>query len=819
MFKHYLTTAIRNLVRHRLYSLINIGGLTIGLAACLVITVFIRYEMSYESWLPNSDSIYRIDIRIFKNELGIPEGLFDSSMGPLKAALEDSFVEIQEATRTAHRQAIFRHDTEVFNETITSVDGNFFQVFELTFLAGQRNNALDDVHSIILSESLARKYFGSDDPINKVLSTIDGDTYRVTSVIADLPQNTSLSLEMLVLLDATSPGYSDLYGKWGNLNLDTYITLQPGTSIDEISHRFNDLLDNNVPLNIIGSRPSELFNLAPLALTDTHLHGTKGDSHDAGETKRYLQTLVAIGVLIFGIVVFNFVNSATAIAGYRAREIVLRKLAGAQRSQLIVQFVGETTGMVLIAFVLAMAIAQVALPWFTQVLDTPVNIDYAGEIPFLLALLTLIPVIGIIAGIYPALYLTRFRPARVLHSSPAGTSSTSRVRTTLILTQFSISIGLTIAASVVYLQLGFTATIDLGFKQENKIVLRGVGTPYASTKVDSLLTELAKIPGIQGIKRSQSVPGDVDISMFHATTPQKPDSRLAMQINPVDFGFFELYGVKFLAGRSINEEFSSDTLTFLENADKPEPATVSVVVNRTALKSLEFGKPEAAIGKVFNGQLGRANRPTNLHIVGVVEDFMERSIREEVTPRIYYRDLSELSAITVLIKPNSLPRILDEIEDTWYRVLPDQPIERLFLDDQLEALYGDTKSQSELLLFFAVLAVLISSLGLYGLAAFSAERRNREVGIRKVHGAKIVDIIRLFAWQFTKPILVANLIAWPVAWYLMRDWLTEFAYRIDLTPWPFIGAGFVVLLIANGTVVMHAAHAARTNPALVLKCE
>lgn len=391
MFKHYLITAIRNLVRHRLYSLINIGGLTIGLAACLIIAVFVRYEMSYESWLPNSDSIYRIDVRIFENELGIPEGLFDSSMGPLKTALEDNFVEIQEATRTAHRQAIFRHETGVFNETMTSVDGNFFQVFELTFLAGQPNNALDDVHSIILSESLARKYFGSDDPINKVLSTIDGDTYRVTGVIANLPQNTSLSFEMLVLLDATSPGYPDLYGKWGNLNLDTYITLQPGTSIDEISHRFNEILDNNVPLNIVGSRPSELLNLAPLALTDTHLHGTKGDGHDAGETKRYLQTLVAIGVLIFGIVVFNFVNSATAIAGYRAREIVLRKLAGAKRSQLIIQFVGETIGMVLIAFVLAMAIAQATLPWFTHVLDTPVNIDYAGEIPFLFALLALIP--------------------------------------------------------------------------------------------------------------------------------------------------------------------------------------------------------------------------------------------------------------------------------------------------------------------------------------------------------------------------------------------------------------------------------------------
>lgn len=819
MFKHYLKTAIRNLVRHKLYSLINIGGLAIGLAACLVITVFVRYEMSYESWLPNADNIYRIDVRIFKNDLGIPDGLFDSSMGPLKAALEDDFQEIRKVTRIANKRVIFRNDTEVFSEVITPVDGNFFQVFALTFVAGNGDNALGDTHSIVLSESLARKYFGSEDPMNRNLSTIDGETYRVTGIFADLPQNTSLSLDMLVLLDSTSAEYSALYGKWGNLNLDTYITLQPGALIDDISNRFSELLDKKVPLNIPGSRPSDLFSLVPLALTDTHLHGTIGDSHKAGEAMRRLQTFVAIGVLIFGIVVFNFVNSATAIAGYRAREIVMRKLAGAQRKQLVNQFVGETIGMVLIAFVLAMVITEFALPWFGHILDKPVRIDYSGETPFLVALLVIIPVIGIIAGIYPALYLSRFRPARVLHSSPAGVSTTTRLRTTLILAQFTISIGLTIAASVVYLQFGFASTIDLGFEQENRVVLRGAGTPYVRPRVDSLLAELARIPGIQGITRSQSVPGDEDISMFHATTPQHPGSRLAMQINPVDFGFFELYGVKFLSGRSLNEGFSSDTLTFVEDVDNPEPTTVSVVINRTALKSLEFGEPEAAIGKVFSGRLGTADRLTKLNVVGVVDDFMERSIREEVTPRVYYRDLSELSAITVAIKPHALPGVLDEIEETWYQVVPDQPIERSFLDTQLEALYRETKSQGQILLFFAVLAVLISSLGLYGLAAFSAERRNKEIGIRKVHGAKVVDVIRLFAWQFTKPILIANLIAWPVAWYLMHNWLTEFAYRIDLTLWPFVGAGLAVLLIANGTVIIHAAHAAKANPALVLTYE
>lgn len=819
MFKHYLTAATRNLVRHKLYSLINIGGLAIGLAACLVITIFVRYEMSYESWLPNADDIYRIDIRIFKNELGIPDGLFDSSMGPLKAALENDFQEIRKVTRIANKRVIFRNDTEVFDEAITPVDGNFFQVFALNFVAGNGDNALGDTHSIVLSESLARKYFGSEDPMNRNLSTIDGETYRVTGIIADLPQNTSLSLDMLVLLDDTSAEYSALYGKWGNFNLDTYITLQPGTSIDKISNRFNYLLDNNVPLNIPGSRPSDLFNLAPLALTDTHLHGTLGGSHKAGEAMRRVQTFVAIGVLIFGIVVFNFVNSATAIAGYRSREIVMRKLAGAQRRQLVSQFVGETIGMVLIASVLAMAIAEFAMPWFSHVLDEPVRIDLFGETPFFVALLLIIPVIGIIAGIYPALYLSRFRPAHVLKSSPAGTSTTTRIRTTLILAQFTISIGLTIIASVIYLQLGFASTLDLGFEKENKIVLRGAGTPYVRARVDSLLIELAKIPGIQGITRSQSVPGDNDISMFRATTPQKPDSQVAMQINPVDFGFFELYGVEFLSGRSLNEGFSSDTLTFVESIDEPEPTTVSVVINHTALKSLEFGEPKTAIGEVFSGQLGRDDRLTNLIVVGVVDDFIERSIREEITPRVYYRDLSELSAITVSIEPNTLPDVLDDIEETWHRVIPDQPVERSFLDAQVEALYRDTKSQGDTLLFFAILAVLISSLGLYGLAAFSAERRNREVGIRKVHGAKVIDIIRLFAWQFTKPILIANLIAWPVAWYLLQDWLADFAYRIDLTPWPFVGAGLVVLLVANGTVVMHAAHAARANPALVLKYE
>lgn len=820
MLLHHVKTAMRNILRHKLFAVINISGLALGLAASILILLFVRFEMSYEDWLPGAENIYRMDVQWLDREKGGINGQSEWSPGPLKAALERDFGEIQNATRTAFRRVNMHRGSDVFSEIIIRADGNFFDVFKLPFVAGDPAGAIGDTSSIVMSETAAKKYFGDRNPVGETLVVNKDEAFRVTGVIEDLPRSTQLEFNMITLFDLGQIKGSHYYDDWGSTTLITYFTLRPGASIDSILARLGDFLVRNVP-PADANRTSFVNDtgLVPVALSDAHLMGRSGDDYMPGGGLRTVVTFTVVAFLILGIAIFNFVNSSTAAASLRAKEVAVRKVMGAHRAQLVRQFMGETVIIAMIALLLALALVELAMPWFRTFVDKPIEAAYLGDPALLLGLIVLGVFVGIGSGFYPALFLSRYRPARTLASGRGGAAGSPRLRTVLVLAQFAISIGLMIVAGVVYMQFRYASTMELGFDRDNKILLTGVGRQAVQDHIDTLKFELRAIPGVTGLTQSYVIPGDGTLSTRNTFARQLGDDFKLLRINPVDFGFFDIYGVAFLAGRALSPDHAGDTLRLPDNGDNESVTPANAIINQTTLAALELGTPEEAIGKTFKVFLDYGDGYAEMTVVGVVAEFKERSIRESVLPSVYYNRPDKHYTMTVALEPGAAPGVLDDIDTAWKGVFPEQPIHRSFLDLRLRELYKGAETRAKMLFAFSALAIVISCLGLYGLASFAAARRTREVGIRKIMGASVPDIVRLMVVQFSVPVLIANLVAWPVAWYFAHEWLRDFEYRIDIGPELFVGAGLAALVFAWITVGGHAYRSARTSPAQILRYE
>jgi putative ABC transport system permease protein len=834
MWRNYLTVGVRALAKNKTYAFINIFGLALGLAACLLILLFVRYELSYDKQLPGASQAYQFQSFFTDPETGEVDKI---QMAPYvsRDLLTKDFPQIETSVHALSAGPVVLKGGQAYStEDFRFVDGNLLEILQFPLVKGNAETALDQAGTIVLTETEARKYFGDEDPIGQTLTlSARGQQvdYRVTGVMKDLPKNTHFAATMLARYDpktywADTP---DFMTQWGWQSGWVYAKLRPGADADAINAQMEAFEKRNIPDQVFGGQKTNQGDFSEFKLVniaDVHLGEAQGAAMTPGNDRRSIITFGVIAALILAMACVNFTNLATARASQRAREVALRKVLGANRKQLVTQFLGESVLVAGFAMLLALAFVELVLPSFARFLDADLKMRYFGEGGLILPIIGLVLLVGAAGGIYPAFYLSRFQPAKVLkaNKSSAEAQGSGSLRNVLVVAQFAVSIGLIICTAVVYAQTVHARTADPGYKRDGLLQIEGAGRREMFPITETLIREIKQIDGVTNVGRTGIGVATGNNSNTGVLMPGR-NEPINIGNYSVDTGFFDTMGIKLVAGRLFDENRPMDdsTTPFPED-EAAERAMVqrgySVVLNELAVRRLGLGTPQAAVGKTIkqmaNPEYGGV---VNVNIIGVVKDSRFRSIRETVDPIIFRA--SRIGQGWMLVRYNATDpaRVRRDVEAVWKRIAPEVPFEAQFSEEIVGELYEAEDARAQTFAGFAILAVIVACLGLFGLAAFTAERRTKEIGIRKVLGARSQDIVRLLAWQFSKPVIVANLIAWPVAWWVMRDWLNKFDTRIDLGPTPFLLAGFLALAIAIGTIAGHALKVARSNPINALRYE
>jgi putative ABC transport system permease protein len=824
MFGNYLSAALGNLIRNKLHAAINLFGLALGLATAILIGLYVRDEVTFERFLPNYEQTYRFE----SVDTGVDgqRQIFASTPHALAANLPEAFPEIDQTARMMAGSYGMRHGDIEAVEATYSVDPNFFQVLGYKLIQGDPAKALATPDSIALSRAMALKYFGTTDCLGMTLELDRKDVVRVGAVFEDLPSNTSLYgikflLSSLVPVSGLAVADKSPPLPAGQYSTDTriYIRLKPGASVEAVNARLPGFMDKLYPEDPPGPPPRSAF-LAPIA--SIHLHGRELGDFRAGSDLATVYAISATGLLVLLVAGINFVNLVTARATRRALEVGVRKAAGATRRQLITQFMGESIAYAFAALLMGMALVELALPSFNGFLDRTIVFGYWRDPTLLFGLPALALAIGLLAGFYPALVLSSFRPAAVLKGAISAQGS-GTLRQVLVVLQYAISIALLIATAVIYRQTNFATESSLHFDKDMIVAVSLGGVPgeavpdghyaYDQATVERMRDRFAAIPGVKAAADSWVVPdaNGTAITGWHpANNPGGQPINAGRVVQ--GFGFFELYGIQPIAGRSFSRDHGEDAA-----AETPE-VEGTAVINESAVRSFGFASPQAALGQEVGMDIDD-NRIQQRRIVGVVPDFPLATIRTRIPPTVFMIEPDWSAFLNVKLSGDKVPETLAAIDRIWKEMVPNRPIQRQFIDDRIEHLYRDITRQGEVFAGFALVAVLIACLGLFGLAAFTAERRTKEIGIRKAMGASTQDILKLLVWEFAKPVLIANAIAWPLAYLVMSRWLEGFAYRIALDPLLFVGAGLIALAIASATTLYHALQVARSRPVMALRYE
>ena len=828
MWRNYFNVGLRALTKNRTYAFINIFGLALGLAACLLILLYVRYETSYDKWLPGSDRIYQVQATW--HEPGQPVRANQTSPLPVRDTIASGFPQIEAVTiALPGRLQIVRDGQPLFVDQLY-VDPSFFDIFQLEFLRGSAKTALPNVNSIVLTEEEAVKQFGTIDVIGKVITEKLGSgtyEYTVTGVIRNPPKNSHLSLATIARFNPEPFEQVPPGDRWGRMGQYHYVKLRPGADAEAINAALPAWEKRVIPPNMIDGRSTtraDVMDLKLVPVSDIHLGEAQQGAMTPGNDARTVATFSIVSLLILAMACINFINLTTARAGQRAREVSLRKVLGASRGQLVIQFMAESMLLVGIAMLIALAAVELAAPMLGSYLGLDLRVAYSGEAGFLLPILGLLALVGIIGGLYPALHLSRFQPAQVLRAnkSSADPEGSGRLRHILVVTQFAVSIGLIVCTAVVYSQTMFVQTVDPGYERDGLIQVNGAFRLNETGSYDAMKSEVAKIPGVVSVGRTSLGIVATNKQVLAITIPGAAGVTQA-GFYRVDADLFETMGMRLLAGRALGDRFAKDLLVRpAEGSATAGPSLaergLNIVINRKAAQQFGFNEPAAAIGRqVKVGVNGGEMVPST--IVGVVEDMRVRSAREELEPLIFGYEPAHTSQIILRYSGAVPAEVMKGVQQVWERFIPDIAFEGYFAEDLIAELYERERTRGSIFAAFSILAAIISCLGLFGLAAFTTERRTKEIGIRKVLGAKIRDIVRLLTWQFSKPVIVANLVAWPVAWWAMRDWLNTFDARIGLGPGPFVMAGLLALTIAIVTVAGHALKVARLNPIHALRYE
>jgi putative ABC transport system permease protein len=831
MWRNYLTVGFRALAKNRTYAFINIFGLAIGMAACLMILLFVRYEMSYDKWLPGAENVYQMQSYIKHDETGIENY---GQMAPYRAgeALKKDFPQIERKVYALSSAPVFLKEGEASTtEDFLYVDENFLRVVPLPVVSGSAAG-LDQVNTAVLTQSEAVRRYGTEDIVGKTMSVISkGKTrdLRIVAVLRDVPKNSSLKINTIARIDfpsffALEPNFLTC---WGCHSGWVWVKLKPGADPRTIEAGMpawekRNIEDENAGEARFNAGDDEDWHLANIR--DVHLGKAQQASMSPGNDRRTIVTFAIIALLILGMAVVNFTNLATARASQRAREVALRKVLGATRRQLILQFIGESVLISVMAMVIALAMVELAMPPFAAFLDAQMKVAYFGSGGILLPVIALVLVVGILGGLYPAFFLSRFQPASVLkaNKSSAETPGTGRLRNVLVIGQFAVSIGLIICTAVIYGQTVYARTIDPGYKRDHILQVGELGRVQLLDKGEIIADRVRRVPGVDSVGRTTIGVATDNNNNTGFLIPGNPEP-ISIGYYQVDRGFMDAMGLTLVAGRWFDDRPLDDmTLPYPENKDSERALAArggNIVVNEFATKRLGFKTPQEAIGKtvkaaIVDNEIGLVP----VTIVGVVGDSRFRSVKLPLDALMFQN--GRAGQDTMIVRFHGDPAAVRAgVERAWKSVTRDVPFNAKFSDDIIGELYKAEDARAKTFAGFALLAVVVACLGLFGLAAFTAERRTKEIGIRKVLGARSRDIVRLLAWQFSKPVIVANLIAWPAAWWVMRDWLNGFDARISLGPTPFLLAAFLALAIAIGTIAGHAFKVARSNPIHALRYE
>lgn len=812
MLLNNLKFGLRTIARDRFFSAVNLVGLAVGLASVAFILLYVRNEQSYDSWIPRSETLYRIDTR--ETVPGQEAVRIAAAPGPLSSALTREFPEIEEITRAFRIRTSLVRDNRPSAENLLVADPNFFRLIDIPFAAGSGESALRTGGSAAISRSAAIRLFGTEDAIGKPLTALlpDARDFTVGAVFQDIPQNSHLDFDVVVpfqsYFGANSEEIRAIPDNWGGAYFHTYARLHPGTRPSAIEARLPDFVDRNLPQWLTGllkSAPHDFYRFSFVKIRDLHFDGADVDSMKPPANRGGMIAISLVAILILLIACVNFANLSMARSTLRAREVGLRKVLGANRFQIFHQFIGEAVLITAIAGFVGMALVELAVPVLGPYFGLPDDILRTSDVDLALGMLVLILVTAVGSSLYPSFIVSRINPAAAL-SREFVRRTGGRIRSLLVVLQFAVSIGLIATTIVMVMQTRFARSASLGFDSANMIVLRVPERADRAMIVRSMAEALRRNRDVTGVAVSSAIPTDQSEDNISIQLPGSP-KPIQLGIHQVDSSFFDTFGVAAVAGRT-SSSLAQSPATVGDGAQ-----AAPVVVNRSALAPLGYRDPGQALGRALH-----AGSQAYV-IVGVVPDIHFRSLHQPVRPEIYRLAEDAGGVIAVRYRGSDLPGLIAFVERVWRERLPDVAIDREFLDDRVAALYDKESRQSALLSIFAAVALTLSCLGLLAMAAFSVQRRTREIALRKVLGARTSDIIRLLLWEFTRPVVLANIIAWPIAYYVLRSWLNQFAYRIDLPGWPFLVAGLAALVVAFAAIGNHAIRVARTSPALALRHE
>ncbi len=816
MLKKYLISALRSTVKNKFHSLLNIFGLAVGMASALLILQYVMFETSYNNFHKHRDHIYRISYS--KEKAGVESFNTVLTYAGVGKLMVEQFPEVVDFVRlapasTITSKALIRYGDTFFEEDdVYYADPSFFDVFSFELVQGNPRTALKEQFSAVITKSLAKKYFGDQNPMGKTIRKGGTENYVITGILEDVPQNSHVNINLLLSHSTLS---SIMYDTWNEDNLSRfhghlYILTTPSVEPRLLAEKFPKFV-----MDFIGgqelAKQDVVLKFTMMPLTDIHLHSNIEHEAKANGDHKIVNYMSIVGILILIIALVNYVNLATAQAMERSKEVGVRKVIGASRSGLVLQYMTESFIVNFFAIMLCILIVFLVQPFLATLGASRIqNADIFQKSWFWIAVLCTWILSSLLSGFYPALVLSSYRPVTVLKGKMNTNRNGVALRKSLVVFQFASSLCLIIGTIVIYSQITFMRDQKLGMNIDDKLVLKGpmvIDTNYIS-RYTALKNALLQFPVVKGISATQSIPGNEFNSATWFTRVDNPetDSKFCY-INQVDREFGDNYELEFLAGRNFSE---TDQL--------------AILVNETAIKMFDFHNADEAVGKLITAGDPNDAESNKWKITGIVKDFNQQSLKNEVSPVIMFKNeyATTFYSIQLTSKAGGIHEItqtINQIQDQWLKYFPGNPFNYHFLREGFDAQYKAELEFGRLLSIFTGLAIFVAILGLIGLSSFTIRQRTKELGIRKVLGSNTWGIILLLSKDVLRPILVANLVAWPICWYIFSDWLAGFAFRIELNLWPFILAFFIILLVAASAISIQIAKASISNPVQALKYE
>lgn len=795
MFKNLITTALRNILKDRIYSLINLLGLTVGITCSLFLVFFVMDELSYDSFHEKKEDIFRVATQITEVD---NQFTWAVAQVPFAPAVKRDYPEVVSYTRLsdAGRMMFRKGDTHVYEEGLVYADSATFELFTFPFIQGDPVTALYDPFSIVINRDLAIKYFGRTDVVGESLEG-ENDSYRITGVVENLPKNTHLN-EITGFISYNSQEGRSLEGSWGNFGVFTYLFTPGLTDRAAFEEKLQQVYDNYCAE--IFEQFGITFRYQLQNIADIHLYSHTSAEAGINGDITYVYVFSAVAFLMLLIASINYMNLATARSLRRSREVGIRKVMGSTKPQIIGQFLIESMIFTLVALLISLILVAALLPFYNDLLDKDIGLGFLLNSEILLSLIAMIVLVGIISGSYPAFFLSSFKPVSVLKSNSSSRAGNPLMRKILVIIQFGISIMMIISTWIIYEQLEFLRSKDLGFDRE-RIVRISMFNEEMQGRIPALKEELRKLSAVLEVGTANTSPGyGIGKNLLNVEDSEGAMVERGIDLYGIDYDYLPALGFEIVEGRNFSRDFPSDT-------------TGAVLVTESMASRMNW---EGSIGRKF--QLGVGDDAPFAEVIGVVKDYHHRSLYDVIEPILFY--LSENNNILhIKLAKGDPAENLAEVETAWKKVFPNRPFEYNFLDQEFDEQYQNDQRQGNIFSIFTVLTIIIASLGLLGLAAYSTQQRTREIGIRKVVGASMLNVVMLVSKDFLILITISIILAFPLAWFFIDNWLQHFAYRTPIDYFIFPIAGILALGLTLLTISYHTIRAARTNPAISLREE